>query len=594
MSGLKGAVINAPTRVSRPASGIRSRPVRKTAPPALYALFVGTRRQIVTIVATAALALLLGLAYLAITPPRYGATAVLLIDPQRSRSSLDAPSSAIDSSAVASQVETLKSETLARAVIEKLGLETDPEFAKPGLISTLSARIDPAATGAADSGERRQRTVIEHFQSALDVYLAGRSYAAVVRFSSADPKKAARIANAICDAYIDDQLEARTTGSTRANVWFQRRLDELKSQADQADRALEAFQKNEPGQPDAARQGRLRDLMATAQARKRAFESFQSLSGYSRALEQQTLPTTEARVLTWAEPPLVRSSPPIGMILLLSLVGGGALGMVIAYAREHLGGKVRSRYALERDLDLQCLGALPVLARRWRGKSRPAWFRRPKRKGIMLASDKDRACASETLIGLRIAMDTFRHPSSGAVSIGIASPHSGEGKTTLAFNLAKSMADGGARVLLVDADLHGLSLTKELAPEANRGLSEALGGALALADVEPVAGLGFTLLAQPLDHVPRRPADVLSSRQMRELIDAARVRFDYIVLDLPAVLEHVDACAAANHVDLFVLVAEWGRTRVADLEAVSARCDQIAERIVGTFVNKVPRGSGWF
>ncbi|WP_431311090.1 tyrosine-protein kinase family protein [Methylobacterium nigriterrae] len=267
--------------------------------------------------------------------------------------------------------------------------------------------------------------------------------------------------------------------------------------------------------------------------------------------------------------------------------------MVIAYAREHLGGTVRSRQGLERDLDLRCLGFLPPLQQRWRRKPLRFWLRQPTQRGILLAGEKDPSCAGEALIGLRLALDALRDPSSGAVSIGITSAHSGEGKTTLAFNLAKSMADAGTRVLLVDADLHGLSLTRELAPQSNRGLPEAHRGTFSLADVEPVPALGFPVLAQPLDRVPRRP-DVLSSRQMREMLDAARSKFDYVVLDLPAVLEHVDACAAAIHLDFFVLVAEWGRTKIADLEAVSARCDQITERVVGTFVNKVPRGSGWY
>jgi polysaccharide biosynthesis transport protein len=593
-SGLKGAVINAPTGAPRPVSGIRSRPVRNTSPPALNELFFGTRLQIATIAATTAVALLLGLLFLAAASPRYRASALLLIDTQRSRSPLDAPNSVIDSSAVASQIETLKSETLARAVIGKLGLDTDPEFTRRGLISSLVAWIETGATGAPDSQQRRQRTLIERFESALDVFLAGRSYAAVIRFSSADPEKAARIANAICDAYIDDQLEARTAGSTRANQWFQSRLDELKSQADQAERALEEFSKEHPGQSDAARQVRLHDLMTAAQARKLAYESFRSLSGYSRAVEQQTLPTTEARVLTWAEAPLTRSWPPVGLTLLLSAVAGGALGTLIAYAREHLGGRVRSRQSLERDLDLRCLGFFPQLARLWRRKSMRFWRRHSKPRGIVLAGETDPSCAREALIGLRIALNAYRNSSSGAVSLGIVSAHSGEGKTTLAVNLAKSMADAGMRVLLVDADLHGLSLTKELAPEANRGLSEALAGAFALADLEPVPGLGFPVLRQSLDRFYRRPADVLSSRRMREMLDAARSEFDYIVLDLPAVLEHVDACAAANQIDLFLLVAEWGRTKIADLEAVSARCDQIAERIVGVFVNKVQHGAGWY
>jgi succinoglycan biosynthesis transport protein ExoP len=80
---------------------------------------------------------------------------------------------------------------------------------------------------------------------------------------------------------------------------------------------------------------------------------------------------------------------------------------------------------------------------------------------------------------------------------------------------------------------------------------------------------------------------------MRGLLDSARTVFDYVVLDLPPALDHVDACASANQLDLFVLVAEWGRTKMTDLEAVWSRCDPIAERMVGVIVTKVPPGSEW-
>jgi Mrp family chromosome partitioning ATPase len=560
--------------------------VRSASPLALHELFIGTRRQITIIVAVTVAALCLGLLYLVTIPPRYSATAELLIDTQRTRSPLDAPNSAIDLSVVASQIETLKSETIARAVISKLELDSDPEFIKPSLMSRIAAWIEPGTT--ANSKQRRQRTVIERFEAALDVFLAGRSYAAVVRFTSVDPEKAARITNAVCDAYIEDQLEARTLNAAKASLWFQRRLDELKAQVDRANQALGDFKVDNPGQLDSARQVQLQGLAATAQAQMRAYDTFKSLSGYSQTVEQQTFPTTEARVVTSAAPPLTRSWPSVGTTLLFSVMAGSALGMVIAYAQEHLGGTVRTRQQLERDLNVRCLGFLPLLKRRRRRKSLLGLG-----GGILFTGHKYSSGGSEPLIGIRIALNACSGSSSTPASIGITSPHLGEGKTTLAFNLAKSMADSGKRVLLVDADLRSLSLTRELVPQAKRGLPEVLRGTLALTDIGVVPGLGFPVLAQPLDRIPQRPPDILSSRQMREMLDGAKSKFDYVVLDLPAAIDHVDACALASHLDLFVLVAEWGRTKTADLEAVWTRCDHLAERVAGVVVNKVPRGSSW-
>jgi Mrp family chromosome partitioning ATPase/capsular polysaccharide biosynthesis protein len=588
-------MLNAPTRLSHTALGVRPEvariaPVRNGSQLALHELFIGTHRQIAIVVIATVTALSLGLLYLLAVSPRYTAVAELLIDTQRSRSPLDAPNSSVDLSIIASQVETLKSETIARTVISKLGLDNDPEFIEPSLISRMALWVEDGKTPPTNALSGRQRTAIDRFGRALDVFLAGRSYAAVVRFTSVDPEKAARITNAICDAYIDDQLEAQTLNSSKANLWFERRLNELRTQADRADQAVAEFRKENPGQLDGSRQRQLQSLLAAAQVQNRAYDTFQNLSRYSRTVEQQTFPSTEARVVTLAEPPLSRSGPPIGLTLLFSALAGCGLGMVVAYAREHLGRTVRTRQHVERDANVRCLGFLPLLKPRRRWKWWRVGFSRSSR-GLLNAHESPFG-ASEVLIGVRVALDAC-NPSSTGTTIGITSPHLGEGKSTLAFSLAKSIADGGKRVLLIDADLRRLSLTRALAPESRRGLLEVLGGALPLADIAVMPGLGFHLLPLPLDRVLRRPPDILSSRQMGEMLDSAKSIFDYVVLDLPPAIDHVDACAAANQLDLFVLVAEWGRTKIADLEAVWARCDRIAERMVGVIVNKVPPGSEW-
>jgi capsular exopolysaccharide synthesis family protein len=582
-------MLNPPTRLSHPALHIRPAAARGEPQWALHELFIGTRRQIAIILAATIVATSLGLIYLSMASPRYAAVAQLLIDTRRSRSPLDAPNSSVDASVIASQIETLKSETIARIVIGKLGLDKDPEFIEPTLISRIVAWLEVG--NISDPQEEWQRRAIDRFARALDVVQAGRSYVAVVRFTSLNPEKAARITNAVCDAYIDDQLEAKSVNSARANLWFERRLNELGTRVDRANQALESFRSGNPGQLDSVRQGQSEGLVAAAQAQKQAYDTFQNLSRYSQTIEKQTFPATEARVLTWAEPPLTRSWPPIGLTLLFSLIAGCGLGMVVAYGSEHLSGTVRTRQHVERDLGVRCLGFLPLLTQRdwwrdWWGFGSPV----SSKGDIPLLNSRDSLSdAGETLIGVRVALDARNHSSTGS-SIGITSPRSGEGKTTVAVNLAKSIADSGKRVLLIDADLRSPSLTRVLAPQSRHGLPEVLRDALALTDLAVVPGLGFHVLPQPLDRIPARPPDILSSSQMREMLDSAKSIFDYVVLDLPPAIDHVDAYASASQLDHFVLVAEWGRTRITDLEAVWASSDHIAERMVGVIVNKAPRG----
>jgi len=263
-------MLNAPTRLSHPVLGIRPEAARTAPRLALHELFIGTRQQIAIIAIATVAAFVLGLLYLSMVSPSYTAVAQLLMDTQRSRSPPDAPNTSVDSSVIASQIETLKSETIARTVISRLGLDSDPEFTEPNLISRIAAWIEVGSTPAANTQRGRQRRAIDHFERALDVFQAGRSYAAVVRFTSADPEKAARITNAICDAYIDDQLEAQTLNSSKANLWFERRLNELRTLADRADQAVAEFRKENPGQLDSLRQRQLQSLVAAAQIQNRA------------------------------------------------------------------------------------------------------------------------------------------------------------------------------------------------------------------------------------------------------------------------------------------------------------------------------------
>ena len=222
------------------------------------------RRQYPVIAFTAAILIAMGLIYIFTTPPSYTATATMIIDTkkvqlfQQQSMFTDLP---IDTGAVESQVEILKSETIALAVIKKLHLAEDPEFINPGggLIGSLVSGVMGLVASIGPSSDRRRPTVpslrrlasrSSAFESRLKVERVGLSYVIVISFRSLSPDRAAQIANAIADAYIDDQLEAKYQAARRAGVWLQDRLRELREQASTAERAVVAF-KNKNDMVDA-------------------------------------------------------------------------------------------------------------------------------------------------------------------------------------------------------------------------------------------------------------------------------------------------------------------------------------------------------
>ena len=90
------------------------------------------------------------------------------------------------------------------------------------------------------------------------------------------------------------------------------------------------------------------------------------------------------------------------------------------------------------------------------------------------------------------------------------------------------------------------------------------------------------------------PADILSCEAMQHALQRAQGKFDYIIIDLPAMLDHVDARAIAPLLDRVVMVCRWG-SPIADLERCLESADVVASRVIGIVINKSPdvRTSGF-
>ena len=213
------------------------------------------RRQYPIIGFVLAIAIALGFVYVMTTPPSFTATTTMMIDAKRvqlfQQSSMinDLP---IDAATVESQIEVLKSETIAQAVIDKLHLVNDPEFVGSGggllgtLLNMVTSLFSSGETADIDSDFALKRAAVGTFEHNLTIRRVGLTYVVNISFQSLSPARAAEIANAVANAYIDDQLEAKFDAARRAGSWLQARLRELREQASTAERAVVAFKnKNE-------------------------------------------------------------------------------------------------------------------------------------------------------------------------------------------------------------------------------------------------------------------------------------------------------------------------------------------------------------
>ncbi|MFK4489231.1 polysaccharide biosynthesis tyrosine autokinase [Bradyrhizobium sp. USDA 336] len=205
------------------------------------------RRQFPTMIAIVSACVILALLYLFTAAPQFTSKATMVIDTRKvqlfqQQSVLG--DIAVDSATVETQVEILKSENISLAVIRDLHLIDDPEFTGAGG-GLLGVVVDVVANlfsdGQVASEFERTRKALERFEKSRAIKRLGLTYVMEIGFTSKDPQKAAKIANAIADAYIVDQLEAKYQATRRASVWLQDRIKELRTQASAAQKAVVDF-----------------------------------------------------------------------------------------------------------------------------------------------------------------------------------------------------------------------------------------------------------------------------------------------------------------------------------------------------------------
>jgi len=202
------------------------------------------KRQYPVMIITLMLCIGLAGTYLVTATKRYTGTAVLMIDSRKMQGlqtqATTGGDSPIDSAMVDSQVEVLKSETIASSVIKDLHLLDSAEFmrADGGLLARVSSLFSDLFPEEKPSDRALMQEAIWKLQGGLTIKRVGLSYVIEIAYQATSPELAARIANAIAENYITDSLESKYQASRRAAVWLQDRLKELRAQASGAERAV--------------------------------------------------------------------------------------------------------------------------------------------------------------------------------------------------------------------------------------------------------------------------------------------------------------------------------------------------------------------
>jgi capsular exopolysaccharide synthesis family protein len=318
-----------------------------------------------------------------------------------------------------------------------------------------------------------------------------------------------------------------------------------------------------------------------------------------------TLKATNIRVVDQAYPPRKFARPQIALNLSIGLVLGLCLGLGAAFLQEHLDNTFKNADEVERYLQLPALGSVPAVnildaqnglhrlysrARTLSGDNHqrelePHWNR-------IESNGHHNAALAEAFHGLRtsVLLSTAKRP---PASLLVTSAQPGEGKTTVAANLALSLAQLGESVLLIDADLRRPSLHNFFGAANTSGVVNFLTGnsdwRTLVWQAEP-SGLSV-LFCGP---VPPNPADLLSSEYMRTLIRDASSEYKFVVLDSPPLLNLADSRVLATLVDGVILVVGGGTTPRELVHRAYVSAVDAGSHVLGATINFADTRSDYY
>jgi succinoglycan biosynthesis transport protein ExoP len=278
------------------------------------------------------------------------------------------------------------------------------------------------------------------------------------------------------------------------------------------------------------------------------------------------------RILDRAEPPSRASSPRPLRNLALATVLGFLAGIGLAFLLESLDMTISTREQVEERLGLAFLGIIPTIEREKSDKERD-----------LFVHANPRSAAAECLRSIRTNL-LFMSPEKKLKTILVTSASPGEGKTTTATALAEVMADGGSRVVLVDADMRRPQVHKVFDVPNDGGLSSLIVGEGSIeALVRPSSVPNLHVL--PCGPIPPNPTELLHAEGFARVLEALAARYDRVILDSPPAGLVADAVVISTQVDGALVVLKAGQTsRDAAVRAIRSLSD-VNGQILGAVLN---------
>lgn len=273
--------------------------------------------------------------------------------------------------------------------------------------------------------------------------------------------------------------------------------------------------------------------------------------------------------------PTSPTSPKPSLNLALGLILGFVLGACAAVLRDHFDTTVKSATDLQSLSGGAPLGTIPFA---------PTASSRP----LLVLGDDAHQLESFRTVRTNLQFVDVDHPPRRVV---ITSAVSGEGKSVTAVNLAITLATGGTRVCLVEADLRLPKVSSYLGLNGAIGLTNVVAGQYVLDDALIPWNRG-QLVVLPAGTTPPDPSQLLGSHAVEGILERLSQQFDVVILDAPPVLPVTDAAVLARLSDGAVLVVRQGKTRREDVVSAIEHLAKAQAHVIGTVLCGVPAKRG--
>ena len=387
-----------------------------------------------------------------------------------------------------------------------------------------------------------------------------------VTVENTNPAVAAQIANTLSQVFIG-QISDMQSERYRANK------DSLSAQISEMDKQIQEIQKEQNALGSTASDQSTRERLETILSQYRqSYANLLQTYEQIRFAEAQT--SSNVAQVEAAVAPTVPIRPKIPTNTLL----GGVVGMLVALGVVFLIESLDDTLKHTSQVTGSGPNALPVLGF-------IPFFETPEDR-LPLVASQPRSPIAERFRALRtnIQFTSVDHP---LHTILVTSPAPGDGKTTVAANLAVALSQSGLQVALVDADLRRPTLHKKLNVANGAGISSMF--------VQPRVHLNGNLQSTGLPGLdvltggstPPNPAELLGSAKMQEVLRLVREQRELIILDSPPVTSVTDAVVLSSRVDGVLLVVRPGQTRVGACREAIAELQRAGANLLGIVVNGV-------